>query len=74
MRFGTSYPGPIQSAPGPMQAPACADMKHMSAGMRSSWDAAHYYMDKTISRRDELLAKYEAERQANNPADGLQPR
>jgi hypothetical protein len=63
MRFGTPYPGPIRSAPGPMKVAAYADMKQSAAGVRSSWDAAHYYMDKTMHRRDELLAKYAVERE-----------
>lgn len=45
-----------------MRTLASADMKHSAAGLRSSWEAAHYYMDETIKRRDELLAKYANER------------
>ena len=57
MRFGTPYPGSIETRVGPMRTPAVADMKGTAAGMRSSWEAAHHYMDKTIQRRNELLAK-----------------
>ena len=57
MNVGQPYPGNIETRVGPMRTPAVADMKGTAAGMRSSWDAAHHYMDKTIQRRNELLAK-----------------
>lgn len=63
LRFGTPYPGPLRVEHGPMRTLASADMKHSVAGLRSSWEAAHYYMDETIRRRDELLAKYAEERE-----------
>jgi hypothetical protein len=44
-----------------MRTLASADMKHSAAGLRSSWEAAHYYMDETIQRRDDLFAKYARE-------------
>lgn len=62
LRFGTPYPGPLRVEQGPMRVTASADLKHSVVGLRSSWQAAHYYMDQTIQRRDELLAKYAKER------------
>jgi hypothetical protein len=66
MQFGTPYPGPVEARVGPMRTPAVADMKGTAAGMRSSWEAAHHYMDKTIQRRNELLAKV-AEEASSSP-------
>ena len=57
MQFGTPYPGSIETRVGPMVCVAVSDMKNIAAGNRSSWEAAHYYMDKTIQRRNELLAR-----------------
>lgn len=57
MNVGQPYSGSMETRVGPMRTPAVADMKGTTAGMRSSWDAAHHYMDKTIQRRNELLAK-----------------
>ena len=68
MQFGTPYPGSIATRVGPMRTPAVADMKHTAAGMRSSWEAAHYYMDKTIQRRNELLAQVAAENESSSPS------
>ena len=68
LRFGTPYPGPVRVEQGPMRTAASADLKHSAAGLRSSWEAAHYYMDQTIQRRDELLAKYAKERESSSGA------
>jgi hypothetical protein len=56
-----------------MRIVASADMKHTAAGLRSSWEAAHYYMDETIKRRDELLAKYAKERESTASATDVTP-
>jgi hypothetical protein len=48
-----------------MRTASSADLKHSVAGLRGSWEAAHYYMDQTIQRRDELLAKYAKERESS---------
>jgi hypothetical protein len=61
MRFGTPYPGAIEAGCGPMRGAANAEMKHTAAGLRSSWAAAHHYMDETIQRRNELLEQYKNE-------------
>lgn len=66
MIVGQPYPGSIETRVGPMHAPAIADMKGTAQGMRSSFEAAHYYMDKTIQRRNELLAKAAAEKASSS--------
>jgi hypothetical protein len=66
LNVGAPYEALIGPMVGPMRTPALADMKGTAAGMRSSWEAAHHYMDKTIQRRNELLAKVAAENSASS--------
>jgi hypothetical protein len=46
----------------PMYGAIHADLKHLDAGTCSTFMAAKYYEDESRQRRDELLAKYAAEK------------
>jgi len=48
---------------GPMRGAISADLKHVAHGTLSSYTSAMYYAKQGQSRRDELLAKVEAEKQ-----------
>jgi hypothetical protein len=46
----------------PMYGAVHADLKHLDAGVGSTFMAAKHYGDESRQRRDELLAKYAAEK------------
>jgi hypothetical protein len=46
----------------PMYGAVHADLKHLDAGVGGTFMAAQHYNDESRQRRDELLAKYAAEK------------
>jgi hypothetical protein len=46
----------------PMYGAVHGDLKHLDAGVGGTFMAAQHYVDESRQRRDELLAKYAAER------------